>query len=455
MDIYEPFPTAPLTEPVYLTIGNFDGVHRGHQMLVCELASAAHGRGALSNGALAGLLTFEPHPIAVLRPDVKVPRLTSNEERADLLAALGLDFVIVLPFTRETAATSAADFLKNLTGHMQLAELWVGPDFALGRGREGNTDRLAELGREMGFSLRVVPPYDWQGEHVRSSRVRALLGEDGAVEQAAELLGRPYRLWGEVIEGAKRGRQLGFPTANLLVPEERLLPAFGVYACWAWRGERGYPAVVNIGVRPSFDNGKPSVEAYLLDFSDNLYGETVGLSFVARLRGEKKFPNIGELVAQIGRDAAEAAQLLARPHTDAGQSGQRGWTELAHTADWAVDVTGASPAELFANAADAMYALQDADPNQPVTLARFIAAEADGYEDLLVAWLNRLLFGQEVGGEMYTRFEVFEISERGVRGVAYGYRGRPTQTESKAGTYYDPSARETADGWRARVTFDV
>lgn len=447
MDVFDSYPS--LTDAVYLTIGNFDGVHRGHQMLVCELSAAAH-----AQGARAGLLTFEPHPVAVLRPDVQVLRLTTNEERADLLAALGLDFVIVFPFTRETAATPAADFLAALTAHLPLRELWVGPDFALGRGREGNTERLAELGQTMGFAVRVIPPFDWNGEHVRSSRIRSLLNEEGAVEQAAELLGRPYRLWGEVVEGAKRGRQLGFPTANLRVPEERLLPAYGVYACWAWRGDRGYPAVVNIGVRPSFDNGHPSVEAFLLDFSGDLYGETLGLSFMARLRGEKKFPNIGELIAQIRADAQRAQEILADPHSDA-QGTEGGWQELIHTADWAVEVVGSSPAQLFANAADAMYTLQEADPAQPITLARSISAEADGYEDLLVAWLNRLLFGQEVGGEMYTRFEVSEISACGVRGVAYGYHGAPAHTEIKAVTYYDLSVRETAEGWRARVTFDV
>ena len=447
MDIYDQFPLTPFAQPVYLTIGNFDGVHLGHQMLVCELSTTAHAR-----GALAGLLTFEPHPVAVLRPDVKVPRLTTNEERADLLAALGLDFVIVFPFTRETAGTPAADFVANLTTHVPVAELWVGPDFALGRGRDGDTGRLAELGREMGFALRVVPPFDWRGEPVRSSRVRALLSEDGAVEQAGELLGRPYRVWGEVVAGAKRGRQLGFPTANLLIPEERLVPAFGVYACWAWRGDRGYPAVVNIGVRPSFDNGHPSVEAFLLDFSGELYGETLALSFIARLRGEKKFPNIGELIAQIGSDAQQAKEILAQPPTAAGPGA---WRELVHAADWAIEVTGKEPAQLFANAALAMYALQDAGVARPITLARTLSAQADGREDLLVGWLNRLLLSQELGGEMYTRFEIHEISDRGVRGVAYGYNGAPAHTAIKAVTYYDLDVRETPEGWKARVTFDV
>lgn len=450
MDVFDQFPSSPFTDPVYLTIGNFDGVHRGHQMLICDLSSAAH-----AAGGRAGLLTFEPHPVAVLRPNVKVLRLTTNGERLDLLAALGLDFVIVLPFTRETAATPAVDFLANLMARLPLVELWVGPDFALGRGREGDTERLAELGRQMGFALHVVPPYDWRGEPVRSSRVRALLTEDGAVEQAAELLGRPYRLWGEVVAGAKRGHQLGFPTANLQVPEERLVPAFGVYACWAWRGDRGYPAVVNVGVRPSFDNGHPSVEAYLLDFSDDLYGETLGLSFIARLRGEKKFANIADLVAQIGADARRAKEILAQPGTDAAGAGQTSWRELVHAADWAIEVRGADPGQLFANAADAMYTLQDVDKAQPITLARRISVEGDSLEDLFVAWLNRLLFSQELDGEMYTRFEIHEISDRGVRGVAYGYSGAPVHTAVKAVTYYDLDVRETSEGWRARVTFDV
>ena len=335
MDVFDGFPKLAITQPVFLTIGNFDGVHRGHQMLVSELALAAH-----AGGGLAGLLTFEPHPVAVLRPELRAPRLTSNEERAELLTALGLDFVVVHPFTRETAATPAAEFVAALTAHLPLRELWVGPDFALGRGRDGNTERLADLGREMGFSVRVVPQFDWQGEPVRSSRVRGLLTEEGAVAQAGALLGRPYRVWGEVARGVQRGRKLGFPTANLRLPEDRLVPAYGVYACWAWRGEAGYPAVVNIGVRPSFDNGLRSVEAYLLDFSGDLYGETLGLSFIQRLRGEKKFADIDQLIEQIRSDAATAEELLAYPPNIAGDDD---WSELVHTADWAIEARGADP----------------------------------------------------------------------------------------------------------------
>jgi riboflavin kinase/FMN adenylyltransferase len=450
MDVFEGFPSPPLDGPVYLAIGNFDGVHRGHQMLIGELAAAAH-----TAGGRAGLLTFEPHPVAVLRPELKTARLTTNEERTDLLAALGLDFVVAHPFTRDTAATPAADFLAQLTRHLPLRELWVGPDFALGKGREGNTERLAELGRALGYDLRIVPPFVWRGEQVRSSRIRTLLSEQGAVEEAADLLGRPYRVWGKVVLGAQRGRTLGFPTANLLLPQERLTPAYGVYACWAWRGDTGCPAVVNVGVRPSFDNGHPSIEAYLLDFSGNLYGQVLGLSFVARLRGEKKFTSIDELVAQITTDAETARRILASPPTDAQRPEEGAWRELVHTADWAIDVTGEDERGLFANAAAAMYALQDADAAQPVTVARAISADAEGFEELLVAWLNRLLLGQELGGEMHTRFEIYELSERGIRGVAYGHKGTPAHTAIKAVTYHDLRVRRTEAGWEARVTFDV
>ena len=226
--------------------------------------------------------------------------------------------------------------MANLIAHVPLAELWVGPDFALGRGREGNTDRLAELGREMGFALRVVPPYDWRGEPVRSSRVRALLSEDGAVEQAAELLGRPYRLWGEVVAGAKRGRQLGFPTANLRIPEERLVPAFGVYACWAWRGDRGYPAVVNIGVRPSFDNGHPSVEAY----PAGLLRRPVRRDAGPELRGpaargeEVREHRRTDRANRRGRSAGEG-----NPGAAAGRAAERA---ARHGANWCTRQTGPS-----------------------------------------------------------------------------------------------------------------
>jgi riboflavin kinase/FMN adenylyltransferase len=459
------FPPQPLDRPAFLTIGNFDGVHRGHQILVSEMVEAAH-----AAGCQAGLLTFDPHPVAVLRPDLALPYLTSPEERADLLAALGLDFVLILPFDRATAALSAAEFMQQIVARVPLCALWIGPDFALGRGRDGDAARLGDLGRELGYELRVTPAYDWRGEPVRSSRIRSLLAGEGAVAQAAELLGRPYEVWGEVVHGAERGRGLGFPTANLKLPAGRLAPAYGIYACWAWRGEIGYPAAVNVGVRPSFDNGHPSVEAYLLDFDGDLYGETLGLSFIERLRGEQRFADIHALIAQMGSDVAATRRTLAEPPDDTGLRAPRAWKpearswnlepetfwiELKHTADWSIRVNGDSQRQLFARAAAAMFALQDADPSQPISLARRLNITADDAPELLVSWLNRLLLGQELDGVLYTRFEIHEISPVGLRGVAYGYRGAPAHTAIKAVTFYDLDVRETADGWTATVTFDV
>ncbi|MDQ1301409.1 MAG: Bifunctional riboflavin kinase/FMN adenylyltransferase [Chloroflexota bacterium] len=444
-----------LSQDAYLTIGNFDGVHRGHQALAVAMAQAAHAR-----GCLAGLLTFDPHPLTVLRPDTLLASLTSAEERAGLLAALGLDFVLVLPFSRQIAARSAAEFMQDLTRHIPLRALWIGPDFALGRGREGDAGRLAEIGAELGYRVQVIPPFDWLGQPVRSSRIRALLSEDGDATQAAALLGRPYQVWGMVTEGARRGRTIGFPTANFSLPpggsNRRLVPANGVYACWVWREDRGYPAVVNVGVRPTFDNAHRSIEAFLLDFSGDLYGETLGLSFVERLREEQRFGNVAALIAQIAADTVAARRILcADPAAEARDAAAPFWRELQHTADWAIEALGDSQRQLFTHTATAMYLLQGADPARPITLARAIQAEADAPAELLVAWLNRLLLGQEIGNEMYTRFEIHAISPRGVLGVAYGYAGAPAHTAIKAVTYHDLSVQETGGGWAARVTFDV
>ena len=463
MQTYLGFPDPPLTQSAYLTIGNFDGVHRGHQALVSRMVQAAH-----DADCLAGLLTFDPHPLSVLRPDVPLAYLTSADERAEVLTALGLDFVLVLPFSRQVAALSAAEFMSTLAGNIPLRALWIGPDFALGRGREGNAARLSEIGAALGYSVQVVPPFDWQGQPVRSSRVRTLLSEDGDATQAAELLGRPYQAWGTVTTGAQRGRTIGFPTANLTLPAGRLVPANGVYACWAWREARGIPAVVNVGVRPTFDNAHRSIEAFLLDFSGDLYGETLGLSFVRRLRGEQRFSGIDALVQQIEADVVAARLVLGDPPDDAEagswkleagsalrENAAPFWQELEHTADWAIEVRGDSQRQLFARAAAAMYALQDADPAQPITLARAVSASADNSAELLVAWLNRLLLGQEIGSELYTRFEIHAISPRGLLGTAYGYPGAPSHTAIKAVTYYDLDVTQSSEGWTGRITFDV
>ena len=306
MELFHGFPSQPPARPTLLTIGNFDGVHRGHQALIEEMVGAAS-----SSGRWAGVLTFDPHPLTVLEPERPLAFLTSLEERLELFAALGLDFVVIHPFTLTTARTPAREFMSALCRRLRLAGLWVGPDFTLGYRRQGDVSALRALGEELGFELRVVPPFRWAGQPVRSTRIRALVRE-GSVGEAAELMGRPYRLRGQVVPGAGRGRVLGFPTVNLAVEPGRVLPGDGIYAGWAEvEGER-YAAAINIGVRPTFESEEPqrAVEAYLLDFEGQLYGQTLALTFVERLRPERRFGSAEELTEQIARDVAATRRVL-------------------------------------------------------------------------------------------------------------------------------------------------
>jgi len=288
----------------YVTVGVFDGVHRGHQQLVAGMAEAAH-----ATGDLAVALAFDPHPATALG-DAPPPLLTTLEKRAELLAALELNALIVLSFTPALACTPALDFVGTLLRYLRLVEVWGGPDFALGHRREGNVPFLRRLGAERGFGVHVVEPLTWEGELVSSSRVRAAL-QAGDIEQAMGCLGRPYRLVGTVVHGDGRGRGLGIPTANLSLLPERLIPASGIYACLAHTERAGtHPAAVNVGTRPTFDGGAVTVEAHLIDFEDDLYGQVLALDFIARLRAEVAFPGAEALMAQMQKDIAQARNIL-------------------------------------------------------------------------------------------------------------------------------------------------
>jgi riboflavin kinase/FMN adenylyltransferase len=291
----------------YVTIGVFDGVHRGHQQLVTRMVDAAH-----AAGGTAVIVTFDPHPATALgrKPP---PLLTTVAERAALLDALGLDVLVVLPFTPDLARTCAVDFIAALVRYLRLAELWGGPDFALGARREGDIPFLQRLSAEWGFAVRVVEPLMWEGALVNSSRVRAAL-EAGDLVQATGCLGRPYRLAGTVVHGRSVGRSLGIPTANIAPPPERFIPATGIYACLAHTERLGtHPAVINVGTRPTFAEHALVVEAHLLDFAADLYGQMLALDFIARLRDELAFPSVDALVEQIHKDIAEARSIL-HPH---------------------------------------------------------------------------------------------------------------------------------------------
>jgi riboflavin kinase/FMN adenylyltransferase len=296
-------------QDVWLTIGSFDGVHRGHQAIVKRLTA-----GARAAGAPAVVLTFHPHPAVVLRARQGPYYLTSPQERADLLGELGVDVVVIHPFNHEVSNLTAREFVIRLHAHLDLKRLCVGHDFALGHNREGDLPTLEKLGGEFGYRLEVIGPISLSDQEISSSQIRSALLE-GEVEKAAVLLGRAYEVQGLVVHGDGRGKQIGIPTANLDVWSERLLPKTGVYACLAQVGENQVKAVTNVGVRPTFTAAPlPLVETHLLDYEADLYQEEISLSFIARLRDEKRFSGVPALVAQIQKDIQCAREILeARP----------------------------------------------------------------------------------------------------------------------------------------------
>lgn len=301
------FDDVQLTEPSIVTIGMFDGVHLGHQRLIRRLVDEAQ-----QSHRTSVVLTFFPHPDVVIKGVSGRYYLTSPEERADRILGYGVDLVVTQEFNEAVRQVRAADYVRQLQRHLNLATLWVGPDFALGYKREGDVDFLRAQGAAFGFTVETVDLKmgDNPGTVISSSHIReALLAGD--VNAAAALLGHPYDLTGEVVLGDQRGRQLGFPTANLDIWEGRLLPANGVYACWAFTedGVR-HPAVTNIGVRPTFDGVRLLVEAHLLDFDADIYGQELRVAFQHRLRDEMRFDGIEALVAQIKRDVSAGRSLL-------------------------------------------------------------------------------------------------------------------------------------------------
>ena len=289
----------------WLTVGVFDGVHRGHQQIIQKMTAGAH-----ANEAPAVVLTFDPHPTSVLSGR-EIKCLTLPDERADLLAQLDVDVVITERFTPELSQVTAYDFMSWLRRQLGLKHLLIGYDFALGKGREGNAARLTEIGSELGYSVEVMPALHDQSEVISSTAIRKLI-EAGEVAEAAHLLGHPYSLHGPVIRGDGRGRTIGVPTANIAYPSEKLIPSKGIYACWAYLNDERYLAAVNIGINPTFTPEKQtlSVEAHLLDFDQEIYGEDLRLEFVARLRDELTFESAEELVAQIWEDVNATRRIL-------------------------------------------------------------------------------------------------------------------------------------------------
>jgi riboflavin kinase/FMN adenylyltransferase len=293
-------------QPVVLTMGKYDGVHLGHQQLIRTTVERARELGMRSV-----VLTWEPHPNAVIRPDQPLRLITLLDEKIARIADLGPDLLIIAPFTSETKATSAEAYMAQIHAAVPLRELWVGEGFAMGRERTGDVPSLMAIGRDLGFAVGAVSEVRNSTTRVSASLVRERL-DAGDVTGAQALLGRSFALRGTVVEGDKRGRTIGFPTANMQIDPLQIVPADGVYACRAFLadGSAYLPAVTNIGVRPTFDGLRRTVEAHLLDWSGDLYGQVVRLTFEQRLRGEQKFASIDDLVAQIRRDADAARTLL-------------------------------------------------------------------------------------------------------------------------------------------------
>jgi riboflavin kinase/FMN adenylyltransferase len=303
MQVFHNLSSLISQHPTVLTIGAFDGVHLGHRHLVRSVVESAQ-----ASGRRAALVTFFPHPSVVLGRAAPF-YLTSNEEKLAQLETLGLDLVVVVEFTPETAQIRAAQFVNMLIENLTMREMWIGHDFALGYKREGDAAFLKAMGVERSYTIRTIEPVMLDGRSVSSSRIRAAL-RAGEMRQVSACLGRPFQLSGPVVRGAQRGRKLGVPTANIAVWPDHAVPANGIYACRAHVGGATFDAVTNVGTRPTFDNGLRTIEAHLLDFDGDLYGQTLTLDLLEYQRPELKYDSAEALVAQMREDIRIARSIL-------------------------------------------------------------------------------------------------------------------------------------------------
>ena len=304
MSVLEELARLHTTNPTVITVGMFDGVHKGHQYLIgCLKESAAR------QGCASGVITFTNHPRSVMKPDVRVPLLTTPEDRLRLISEQGVDLVVPLSFTPELSYLRARQFVELLKETFNMRGLVVGPEFAFGYQREGTTAVLSELGKELGFTVEVVEPVQFEGRIVSSTAVRACV-QAGEMADAAWMLSRPFILAGYVVEGDRRGREIGFPTANVESEADIILPADGVYATWTQADGRTYASATNIGFRPTFGVGGRKVETHIFDYEGDLYNAKIRVAFDRKLRGEIKFNGVDALVKQLHEDVAQARVVL-------------------------------------------------------------------------------------------------------------------------------------------------
>lgn len=292
--------------PAIVTVGTFDGVHRGHWEVLLEI-----GRRARRTGGRSILVTFHPHPLRIVRPDVAPPLLTTPAEKREILAESGLEYVVFLPFTRTLQQYPARRFVEEiLLGRMHMDELVIGYDHGFGKDREGSVETLREIGRELGFGVDVVEAFQVDGQNVSSSRIRALIAE-GDVAAAAPLLGRGYSLEGVVVQGERKGRELGFPTANIEVGDpDKMVPKEGIYAVYGWVEGHRVPGLLHLGPRPTFAGFAPTVELWLMDWSGDLYGSRVRVEFVSRIRDIHPFTSVDALIEAMKEDERRGREIL-------------------------------------------------------------------------------------------------------------------------------------------------
>lgn len=301
-------PGIPADRGTVATVGTFDGVHLGHWAVLQEIRARAEAAGRRSV-----LVTFDPHPLRIVRPEHAPPLLTTPVEKKEILAESGLDWAVFVTFTERLSRYEPRRFVEEiLVGRLGVEELVIGYDHGFGRDREGDPASLERMGRELGFSVDVVSPVSAGGSAISSSRIRGLLSE-GDVEAAGRCLGRPYSIRGIVVRGDGRGRQLGFPTANLqVVGGDKLIPPPGIYAVRGVLRSGSHAGALHLGPRPTFKGSPPSIELHLVDFEGEIYGEEVRVDFVDRLRGVEPFTTVDALVRQIRSDV-EAARRAAEP----------------------------------------------------------------------------------------------------------------------------------------------
>lgn len=291
----------------YLAIGVFDGVHRGHRQIIDKLVESAH-----KNNSPAVILTFDPHPATVLT-NKQIRLLTTPDERAEILFSLGVDTVITQRFTSDLSQVTALDFMTRLKNSLGLKHFMIGYDSALGKGREGDAKRLTEIGKDLDYSVEVIPALSENEKIISSTEIRNLISV-GNITEANNLLGYHYPLSGVVIHGEGRGKKINFPTANIDYPPHKAIPSNGIYTCWATLRNETIMAATSVGFNPTFTPERQiqSVEAYLLDFDRDIYGEELKLEFVTRLRNEEKFNSIDALIDQIGKDVQHTRQILMK-----------------------------------------------------------------------------------------------------------------------------------------------